>query len=580
MKWLSKILSRVARRPLVVVTGLMLVLAPASLHAQCPGCVTFNDGVKWGNVSFSSLDEASGLAVSTRNPGVIWSHNDDGNVSDPNKEIRLFAFRTNGAGVARYTINVTNLIDIEDMAIGPGPSAGVQYLYVGDIGGDTGVRNEVRIIRVAEPLLPPSTPGSPPSLNFTGVEVFTLKYPPAYAFDAEGLLVDPLNGDLYIFTKNNSFTFAYRFNLNTAPAGSTNLLEEILIMSFPEVSGAAISQDGSQIALRNEFAAQIWVRCPGETISNALTRTGQNIPLMSLAAEPNGEAIAFLPNGRGYITTTDSPPGGNKIEGPPIHLFSAACLPTVITQQPQSTTNVVGANTMFFATATGTNLQYQWRFNGGDLAGENTNLLWLTSLQTNQAGLYTLRVLGNGGAATSNPARLGVRVVPPSINSQPPTLIYAPTGSIVRIPVGVAGTAPFHFNWALGRTLFNQNSNVLTLLNVTNRSSGKYRVTVTNSAGKAVSGFANLRVLLPPTILTPPLARTNRVNTPASFRVRVKGNAPLRYQWYFNDVPIAGATRSSLSLRRVQTTNSGLYSVRVTNFVGTATSADAQLTVP
>lgn len=581
MKWFSKILSGAARRPWLFATGLLLVLlAPASLRAACPGCVNFNPGVEWGEVSFDKLDEASGLAASTRNPSVIWSHNDDGNVSDPNKEIRLFAFRTNGTGVARYTINVTNLLDIEDMAIGPGPSAGVQYLYVGDIGGDTGVRNEVRIIRVAEPLLPPSTPGSPPSLDFTGVEVFTLKYPPAYAFDAEGLLVDPLNGDLYIFTKNNSFTFVYRFNLNAAAAGSTNMLEEILTMSFPEVSGVAISQDGSQIALRNEFAAQIWIRCPGETISNALTRAGQNIPLMSLAAEPNGEAIAFLPNGRGYITTTDSPPGGNKIEGPPIHFFSPTCAPTVITQQPQSITNNVGANAMFFATVTGENLHYQWRFNGGDLAGENTNLLWLTSLQTNQAGLYSLRIVGDGGAATSAAARLGVRVLRPGISLPPARLTYAPTGGTARLTVVATGSPPFHYHWTFGTRSLNQNANVLTLLNVSNRSSGNYRVTVTNSAGKAVSGFGTLRVQIPAKVITSPVARTNKVNSLTTFRVGVKGTAPLRYQWYFNDVAISNATRSTLTLRRLQATNSGLYRVRVTNFVGMDFSAPAQLTVP
>lgn len=577
MKRLSDFLREALCRRMVLWAVLVVAgFVATSARAQCPGCVTFANGVEWGNVSFNSLDEASGLAVSIRNPGVIWSHNDDGN------DGRLFAFRTNGTGLARYNMNVSfgGIGDIEDLAVGPGPAAGVQYLYVGDIGGGDSVRNTVRIVRVPEPVVPPLGPGGPPVLDFTGVQVFTLRYPAFLFWDAEAMLVDPINSDLYIFTKFNSVSYVYRANLNNAVPGSTNDLEFVLSLSFHEASGAAISHDGSQIAVRNEFTAQIWLRCPGETVSNALTRAAQTIPVMGLAAEPNGEAIAFLPHGRGYITTTDTPPGGNKQESPPIHYFSPTCAPTVITQQPQSTTNSVGANVMFLAEASGENLHYQWRFNGGDLAGENTNLLWLNSIQPANAGAYTLRVLGNGGAATSSPALLGVRVLPPVINSQPPALIYAPTGGTVRIPVGVQGTAPFHFNWALGRKLFNQNSNVLTLLNVTNRSSGKHRVTVTNSVGKAVSSYANLKVLIPATVIASPVARTNRLNSTASFRVRVKGNAPLRYQWYFNDVPIAGATRSSLSLRRVQTTNSGLYSVRVTNFVGTNFSVPTQLTVP
>ncbi len=581
MKWFPEILPGVARRPWLVAIGLMMImLAPASLRAQCPGCVNFNPGILWSNVTFGSLDEASGLAVSTRNPGVVWSHNDNGD------DGRLFAFRTNGTGLARYKMNLTNLLDVEDMAIGPGPVAGQQYLYVGDIGGDVSlnahVRNEVRIVRIPEPTVPPLTPSGPPVLDFTGVEVFTLQYTNYFFWDAEGMFVDPLTSDLYIFTKFNGISYVYRANLNARSTNEVVDLELVRTVPFHEVSGAAISQDGSQIALRNETNAVIWLRCPGETVSIALSRPGQTIPVMNLNAEPNGEAIAFLPNGRGYITTTDSPPNGEgpKQDQPPIHFFGAACLPTAITQQPQSTTNVVGANAMFIAGATGENLQYQWRFNGGDLAGEITNLLWLTSLQTNQSGLYSLQVVGNGGAATSAAARLGVRVVKPGISLQPARLTYAPTGGTARLTVVATGSPPFHYNWTFGVKPLNQNANVLTLLNVSNRSSGNYRVTVTNIAGKAISGFGALRVQIPATVVTPPVSRTNKLNSLTTFRVGVKGTAPLRYQWYFNDVAISNATRSTLTLTRLQATNSGLYHVRVTNFVGTNFSAPAQLTVP
>ena len=579
MKWFAEILSGVLRRPLRLVVALFVVLfATVTARAQCPGCVTFQDGVKWDNVSFGSLDEASGLAVSLRNPGVVWSHNDDG--TEPGKDWYLFAFRTNGTGLARFVMN-TNiaLLDVEDMAIGPGPAAGTPYLYVGDIGGGASVRNEVRIIRIPEPTVSPVVVGSPPVTDIVGAQVFTLRYPTFFFWDAEGMLVDPLNGDLYIFTKFNSISYVYRANLNASPTNVVDM-ELVLTVPFHEVSGAAISQDGSQIALRNELTAQIWMRCPGETISNALTRAGQTIPVMGFAAEPNGEAIAFLPNGRGYLTTTDSPPSGNKEERPPIHFFAATCAPTVITAQPQSTTNVVGANAMFIAGATGENLQYLWRFNGGDLAGENTNFLWLTSLQTNQAGLYSLRVLGDGGAATSAAARLGVRVVKPGISLQPARLTYAPTGGTARLTVVATGSPPFHYNWTFGVRPLHQNTNVLTLLNVSNRSSGSYRVTVTNFAGKAISAFGALRVQIPAQVVIPPVSRTNKVNSLTTFRVGVKGTAPLRYQWYFNNVAISNATRSTLTLARLQATNSGLYHVRVTNFVGINFSAPAQLTVP
>ena len=79
---------------------LMLLGSGARLHAACSGCTTFNPGVFWGTNTYSSLGEASGLAFSVRNPGVLWSHNDDGD------DGRLFAFRTNGAGLARFQMNL------------------------------------------------------------------------------------------------------------------------------------------------------------------------------------------------------------------------------------------------------------------------------------------------------------------------------------------------------------------------------------------------------------------------------------------------------------------------------------------
>jgi hypothetical protein len=553
--------------------AMLVLLGVTSARAQCPGCVTFNPGVVWGTNSFPELNEASGLAVSTRNPGVVWSHNDDGGGN-----IRLYAFRTNGIGLAQFRMMNVNMTDVEDMAIGPGPVAGFQYLYVGDIGGadfPSGIRNQVRIARIAEPTVSQASAGNPPSIDLPGVQVFTLKYPPGIFWDAETLFVDPLNGDVYVGTKSENLgTWIYRANLNAALPGSTNTMEFVLSVPFYDASGGAISTDGSQIALRNEFSAKTWLRCPDDTISNALARAGQNVPVIGTPIEPNGEAIAFLPGGRGYLTVSDNS------EAPPLYYFSPTCAPTVITQQPQSITNSVGANALFTAEATGENLSYQWRFNSGDLAGETANILFLTNIQPANAGPYTLRVVGNGGAATSNPAWLGVNVLPPVISSQPPALTYAPTGSTVQIAVGVQGTAPFHFSWARGRKLMNQNSPVLTFNNVQRTNAGKYRVTITNSAGKAISSYANLKVLFPPNIISQPLARTNASNTTAIFRVRAKGSAPMRYQWYFNDVAISNATRSSLTLRRVQSTNSGLYSVRVTNYVGTNFSAPAQLNVP
>jgi sugar lactone lactonase YvrE len=61
----------------------------------------------------------------------------------------------------------------------------------------------------------------------------------------------------------------------------------------------------------------------------------------------------------------------------------------------------------------------------------------------------------------------------------------------------------------------------------------------------------------------------------ATLSVTASGSAPLTYQWYLNNVAIAGATGASLSLSRVATSQAGTYTVKVTNNAGTATSSIA-----
>src|SRR5208282_2024352 len=63
------------------------------------------------------------------------------------------------------------------------------------------------------------------------------------------------------------------------------------------------------------------------------------------------------------------------------------------------------------------------------------------------------------------------------------------------------------------------------------------------------------------------------------FSPSIVGDVPLTYKWQFNSVTIANATNATLSLTNVQGTNSGLYTVIITNIYGSATSIPAMLQV-
>ncbi|HVM62272.1 MAG TPA: pectinesterase family protein [Verrucomicrobiae bacterium] len=83
-----------------------------------------------------------------------------------------------------------------------------------------------------------------------------------------------------------------------------------------------------------------------------------------------------------------------------------------------------------------------------------------------------------------------------------------------------------------------------------------------------------------PFITSQPQSQTVVEGRAATFQVGVSGCAPLYYQWYFNtNTPLANATNAALILNSVQTSDTGGYSVVVTNSLGAATSAVAMLTV-
>ncbi len=93
--------------------------------------------------------------------------------------------------------------------------------------------------------------------------------------------------------------------------------------------------------------------------------------------------------------------------------------------------------------------------------------------------------------------------------------------------------------------------------------------------------FESGGILNPPTITSQPKSRTATQGSTVTFVVGITNNAtqPVGFQWRLNGTDIFGAVGSVLTLTNVQTTNAGLYSLRVINPVGTNISADAALFV-
>jgi len=107
-----------------------------------------------------------------------------------------------------------------------------------------------------------------------------------------------------------------------------------------------------------------------------------------------------------------------------------------------------------------------------------------------------------------------------------------------------------------------------------------FSVVVSNGGGSVTSNNATLTVRLPPSITTQPADKSVAAGNRARFIVTATGATPLHYQWRKNGQNIIGATKASYSTPPTTLLDNGtLYSVVVTNNLGSVTSNNATLTV-
>src|SRR5205809_7464087 len=105
-----------------------------------------------------------------------------------------------------------------------------------------------------------------------------------------------------------------------------------------------------------------------------------------------------------------------------------------------------------------------------------------------------------------------------------------------------------------------RNTCSLTISNL-QRITNTYPPRLTNSAGALPSLHTNaiVTVLTRPTITNQPVSLTTGVGSNVTFRVGVRGTAPLGYQWFKDGAPLFRQTNSTLNFASLQVTNERAY---------------------
>ena len=240
-----------------------------------------------GKLENPKIDEASGLAFSRTHKGLMYTHNDSGG------KPHVFVIDTLGKSVATIKLKGVRNRDWEDIAVGPGPKKGVNYIYVGEIGDNDAKFDEIKIYRFPEPS------------NFQEeVEVvpekLVLTYPDGPK-DAETLMVDPISQDVYILSKRDSANTLYKVTQEDFKQ-DTVVLKRILELPFTMSVAGDISACGTKILVKNYLMVFYWERKAEETVEEAMAREPLILPYKP---EPQGEAIAWHPTVDSYVTLSE-----------------------------------------------------------------------------------------------------------------------------------------------------------------------------------------------------------------------------------------------------------------------------------
>jgi len=274
--------------PTVIDTSWVSVFDPRTLAVSH----AFDSGHIVGQIENQLLDEVSGIASSYSSPKSLWMEEDSGN---PNV-ISLLS----GEGKFLGDVSIEHVAnrDWEDMSISNGPIGGVHYIYLADI-GDNNKTNETKYVyRFAESTFNLS---STPFHNSLGsFDIISFSFPDGIK-NSEAIMIDPLSKDFFVISKESDKAVIYAARYPQSITTSFTL-EKVGTLPISKVTAADISQDGTEILIKNYTQVFYWKRSPGQSISSTLRQTPFAIPYQ---VEPKGESICFASDDVGFYTTSE-----------------------------------------------------------------------------------------------------------------------------------------------------------------------------------------------------------------------------------------------------------------------------------
>lgn len=256
-------------------------------------CPTCSAATTIGTLTKGAWNEISGIVASKDHPGAFYTHNDSGDSA------RFFAMDAKGADLGTFDVTNATAVDWEDIGRGPCADGTGSCLYIADMGDNRATRSDYKLYRLKEPTTLDA------GKHAVTAEAIPFSYPDG-SNNAECLLVNPATGEIVVVTKAASGSSAYKFPTPLV-AGTPVTLEKVTdVVALPDalqlVTGGDVKFDGSLAIVRTYGYAYGYPIQPGESLGQALAKAPCALPV---ATEQQGEALGFLLDGSGFVTTSE-----------------------------------------------------------------------------------------------------------------------------------------------------------------------------------------------------------------------------------------------------------------------------------
>ena len=259
-----------------------------------------------GQLAEKELVEASGLARSQRQPGLLWSINDGG--SRP----RIYALDEYGSHAGRIRLEEARNRDWED--ISSFTLDGEPYLLVADVGDNDAKRKKVSLYVVAEPDL-----AEDDKVKLKPAWRIDFRYPDGPR-DVEAVAVDIANERVIMLTKRDLPPVLYEVPLRPAADATLTATRLGTIKSLPpptrqdleqaiftkdwhwQATGMDLSADGGLAVILTYRAVYVYRRGPGESLYESLSGRPYGLGLGNFR---DAESVAFSADGESIFVTVE-----------------------------------------------------------------------------------------------------------------------------------------------------------------------------------------------------------------------------------------------------------------------------------